>query len=196
MGDDDLPKVDYKPPPQIPKEEAGSGCNAKVYFVCNEPGQSWNRLPSVTPQQLSLARLLRKLMTGRLDAEIVCYPPFHGNEASYLRAQIARISATTHVSPQGYYVFEENEDDDEEGIGPDHFEINMEFEGLPLGELTDPSLSFWVHHTPYILPQGRCSWFNPSQPEEDEDEEDDEDEEREEPDEPEPESGPPLLTPL
>ena len=49
--------------------------------------------------------------------QIVCYPPFHGNEASYLRAQIARISATTHVSPQGYYVFEENEDDDEEGIG-------------------------------------------------------------------------------
>lgn len=49
--------------------------------------------------------------------QIVSYPPFPGTEANYLRAQIARISAATHVSPQGYYIFEENEDDDEEGIG-------------------------------------------------------------------------------
>ena len=49
--------------------------------------------------------------------QIISYPPFSGNEANYLRAQIARISATTQVSPQGYYIFEENEDDDEEGVG-------------------------------------------------------------------------------
>ena len=33
---DDLPKIEYRAPPQIPKEEAGIGCNSKVYFVCNE----------------------------------------------------------------------------------------------------------------------------------------------------------------
>ena len=45
--------------------------------------------------------------------------------------------------------------------------------------------------------QGRCTWFNPSQRKDEEElEEEEEDEEREEPDEPEPETGPPLLTPL
>ena len=30
------PKPNYKPPPVIPKEEFGTGCNKKVYFVCND----------------------------------------------------------------------------------------------------------------------------------------------------------------
>lgn len=47
--------------------------------------------------------------------QVISYPPFPGNEANYLRAQIARISCSTHVSPQGYYIFEEDEDEDEEG---------------------------------------------------------------------------------
>ena len=33
---DDLPKVEYKAPVKTPKEEMGTGCNSKVYFVCNE----------------------------------------------------------------------------------------------------------------------------------------------------------------
>ena len=49
--------------------------------------------------------------------QVVSYPPFPGNESNYLRAQIARISATTHISPLGYYMFEEEEEDDEEGGG-------------------------------------------------------------------------------
>ena len=46
--------------------------------------------------------------------KVISYPPFPGNEANYLRAQIARISCSTHVSPQGFYIFEEDEDEDEE----------------------------------------------------------------------------------
>ena len=42
-------------------------------------------------------------------------PHFPGNEANYLRAQIARITAATHVSPLGYYAFDEEGDDEEEG---------------------------------------------------------------------------------
>ena len=34
--DDDLPQSEFKPPPVIPKEETTTGCNKKVYFVCNE----------------------------------------------------------------------------------------------------------------------------------------------------------------
>lgn len=43
------------------------------------------------------------------------YPPFPGNESNYLRAQIARISAGTHISPLSYYIFDEEEEEEEEG---------------------------------------------------------------------------------
>lgn len=48
---------------------------------------------------------------------MVTYPPFPGNEANYLRAQIARISAGTHISPLGFYQFDEEEEEEEEGGG-------------------------------------------------------------------------------
>jgi hypothetical protein len=58
---------------------------------------------------------MKKFLTGRLDCPIVCYPPFPGNESNYLRAMIARISAGTHISPIGFYKFdEENEGEGEE----------------------------------------------------------------------------------
>ena len=54
--------------------------------------------------------------------------------------------------------------------------INDEFEGLSISELTDPSMMSWVHHTHYLLPQGRCSWYNPYHKQEDDLEEDEEEE--------------------
>ncbi|KAL9952056.1 hypothetical protein ACROYT_G039256 [Oculina patagonica] len=197
VEEDDVPQTEFKPPPVIPKEDSRTGCNKKTYFVCNESGGPWVRLPPVTPAQIVVSRQIRKFFTGNLQAPVVSYPPFPGNEANYLRAQIARISATTNISPLGYYMFEEEEDEDEEGGARDSFVVNLEFEGLTVNEMTDPSCANWVHHVQYVLPQGRCTWFNPSQKREEEElEEEEEDEEREEPDEPEPEQGPPLLTPL
>lgn len=197
VEEDDIPEPDFKPPPLIPQEENRTGCNKKIYFVCNESGQAWIRLPPVTPAQIVVSRQIRKFFTGNLQAPVVSYPPFPGNEANYLRAQIARISATTHISPLGYYMFEEDEEEEEEAGGRDSFVVNQEFEGLTINDMADPSCASWVHHVQYVLPQGRCTWFNPSQKREEEElEEEEEDEEREEPDEPEPEQGPPLLTPL
>lgn len=197
VEEDDVPQPEYKPPALIPNEDNRTGCNKKTYFVSNEAGGSWVRLPPVTPAQIVISRQIRKFFTGNLQAPVVSYPPFPGNEANYLRAQIARISATTHISPLGYYVFEEEEEEDDEGGARDSFVVNTEFEGLTLNEMTDPSCANWVHHVQYVLPQGRCTWFNPLQKKDEEElEEEEEDEEREEPDEPEPEQGPPLLTPL
>ncbi|XP_065660533.1 radial spoke head protein 4 homolog A isoform X3 [Hydra vulgaris] len=151
---------------EVPEENDGQGCNSKVYFVCNDAGSLWQRLPPVTPKQITVARQVRKLLTGYLDAEVICYPPFPGNEANFLRATIARISASTHISPQGYYMFEENEGNDDEDDGRSNAEKafiqNMEFEGIPISDLSDPSNTFWVHHCPYILPQGRTVYFNPN----------------------------------
>jgi len=194
--EDDTPKPDYKPPPTVPKEDNRTGANKKTYFVCNDPGKPWIKLPHVTPAQIVAARKIKKFFTGRLDAPVISYPPFIGNEANYLRAQIARISAGTHISPLGFYQFDEEEEEEEEGEGRDNFVENLDFEGLPMREMCDPALASWVHHVLHILPQGRCFWWNPVQKNEEDFEDEDEEEEREEPDEPEPEQGPPLLTPL
>ena len=67
---DYIPKPVYKPPPVVPKEEQRTGANKKTYFVCNEPGQPWVRLPNVTPAQISTARKIKKFFTGNLDAQV------------------------------------------------------------------------------------------------------------------------------
>ncbi|XP_055981239.1 radial spoke head protein 4 homolog A [Sorex fumeus] len=198
-NEDELPRSFYKPPQAIPKEENRTGANKYAYFVCNEPGRPWVKLPSVTPAQIVIARKIKKFFTGQLDSPIISYPPFPGNESNYLRAQIARISAGTHVSPLGFYQFGEEEGEEEEEVegGRDSFEENPEFEGIPVIDLVE-SLSNWVHHVQHILPQGRCNWFNPNQKNEEEEEEEYEEKEEkgEEPDYTEQEVGPPLLTPI
>ncbi|XP_059196463.1 radial spoke head protein 6 homolog A [Centropristis striata] len=191
-----LPQSTYKPPPAVPKEDLGTGANKYVYYVCKEPGLPWVKLPSVSPAQITVARQIRKFFTGRLDTPVVSYPPFPGNEANYLRAQIARISAGTQVSPQGFFQAGEEEGDEEDEAPRDSYEVNPDFEGVPVVEMAE-SLSTWVHHVQHILQQGRCTWVNLSvKPGEDSNEEGEAEEKEEEPDEPEPEVGPLLLTPL
>lgn len=136
----------------VHKEVIGTGANKCVYYVCKDPGLPWIRLPPVTPAQITVARQIRKFFTGRLDNPVVSYPPFPGNEANYLRAQIARISAGTQVSPQGYYQAGEEEGEEENEAPRDSYEVNPEFEGLPAVELAE-SLSMWVHHVQHILQQ-------------------------------------------
>nr|XP_046247040.1 radial spoke head protein 6 homolog A [Scatophagus argus] len=193
---DPPPQSTYKPLPVVPKEAIGTGANKFVYYVCKEPGFPWVKLPSVSPAQITAARQIRKFFTGRLDNPIVSYPPFPGNEANYLRAQIARISAGTQVSPQGFFQTVEEEGDEEDEAPRDSYEINPDFEGVPVSEMAE-SLSTWVHHVQHILQQGRCTWVNLAvKTGEDSNEEREAEEKEEEPDEPEPEVGPPLLTPL
>ena len=53
----------------------------------------------------------------------------------------------------------------------------------------------WVHHVQNILPQGRCSWYNPfEKPEDDFEDEDLDEDEEEKMDAVQPEIGPPLLS--
>lgn len=68
-------------------------------------GSTWIKLPIVTPAQISQARLIKVFFTGDLNREIKSFPAYPGTEKNYLRAQIARISATTHVSPAGKFKF-------------------------------------------------------------------------------------------
>ena len=161
MEMDDIPKSTWKPPLPVPVEFHHSGTNKKVFFVCNEIGEKWVKLPHVTPADISTTRHITKLLTGSLDSPVISSPPFDGNESNYLRALIARISASTQISPTGYYTFGEEEEEDDEDL-KETFSTNPEYVGLSLGELTDPTMLGWVHLAQYILPQGRCNWFDPS----------------------------------
>lgn len=189
-----LPEIKYKKPPAVPREERGMGVNKFTYFVCSEPGKPWKKLPNITPAQISVARKIKKFLTGKLDAPVVSYPPFEGKEAHYLRAQIARISAGTQVSPLGFYHFDE-EAQPEEGEIRENAIANEEFAPIPVRDLISPELENWVHHTLHILPQGRVKWWNPKEAG-GEGEEEVEEEEHHEEVVVEPEVGPPLLTPL
>lgn len=105
---------------------------------------------------------------------------------------VARIAASTVVSPAGYYTAEDEAAAGEEngslsclitsketkaeqvniGNAGATIIINPEYDGLPSSALLD--LSNWVHHTPYILPQGRTTFVDPFAKGEDEEEEEQE----------------------
>ncbi|XP_015837293.2 radial spoke head protein 6 homolog A [Tribolium castaneum] len=200
-----VPQTQYEEPPEPPSEPSGVGANKNIYYVCNETGEPWVQLPDVTPKQIRVARQIYKTFTGDLDQPIVSYPFFPGSERNLLRAQIARISAGTHISPLGFYTFggegmgEGGEADEEEEEGnKGEIKENPKYDPVPIKDLTDRSMMFWVHHNHHILNQGRTTWWNPNPlPETGLDEELGEEEEEAKPVVmgPEPETGPPLLTP-
>ncbi len=99
---------------EIPSEPHGIGTNQYTYFVTNSPGLPWIKLPDVKPAIINHARKIRYLFTGCLSSQIDGISPFFGLEKDYLRAQIARITATTHISPAGFYILSENEEEEEE----------------------------------------------------------------------------------
>ncbi|XP_060826421.1 radial spoke head protein 6 homolog A [Bombus pascuorum] len=198
-----LPTHSWVPPTEVPPERIGTGANTKVYFVCNEPGlDKWIELPPVTPQQIVIARQIVRYCTGNLETPFHTFPPFPGTEKNYLRAQIARISATTQVSPIGFFTFgagDEEEELMEEVEEGGVLSENVHYDPLPIKDLIDPSMSNWCHHAPYLLKQGRVVWWNPKAAQEEEigeEEEVGEEEEEETRAGPEAEVGPPLLTPL
>jgi radial spoke head protein 4A len=184
--------------------EKQSGVNKYIYFVCSYgnfnivnilAGGEWTKLPDVIPEKLQVSRQINKMFTGDLQTRIHSYPVFDGDEAQYLRCQIARISAATVISPSNYYIPDPEEaESDSAGTNPPII-INAEYEGLSNEQLL--LTSNWVHHVPYILPQGRVNWENPFVSKRDnEDEEAEEDEEKEEEEEAriEPETGPAILS--
>lgn len=96
---------------------------------------------------------MRILFTGNLDTNVDSDQNFPMKERHLLRTQIARVSATTHISPADFFQLEETEDGDSQAINK-----NPEYEQMIPADLADPGLDGWVHHTAYILPQGRTKW--------------------------------------
>lgn len=97
------PEEEPPPPPGDPAEASGEGCNKFVYFACTDLSGEWTALPDVTPLQITSSIRIRKYLTGDLAAPVRAYPPFPGEEKEYLRALIARISASSILCPAGKF---------------------------------------------------------------------------------------------
>ncbi|MES1904434.1 MAG: Radial spoke head protein 4 A [Paramarteilia canceri] len=167
-----FPKPVEKKIPPVPNE-VGYGPNKFNYFFCNNIDmKEWKILPDVTPSEIVESRLIKSYLTGDPGSLIKCSKL--NLEIQLLRAQIARISAATQISPVGYYISGDNQSDEESDADrnstSDKSNLieklscteNIDFEEIPLTELSDPSLNNWCHHISYILPQGRSIWWNPA----------------------------------
>lgn len=124
-----------------PTEEDGTGANTFTYFVCNDLGGPVTRLAPVTPGQITASARITKYLTGDLRANVSSWPVFPGQEAEYLRAIIARLSAEGCAAPSGALseadgVIEKSED---------------------FAAEEDPTAITWTHsYLPILQVQGRC----------------------------------------
>lgn len=103
-------------------QRTGEGPNKHVYYVAHSVADAWTRLPNVTPHQLIVARQIRRFLTGDLTAPVAGHPPFPGLEASYLRAQIALISAGACVAPANMYTPVDGDEDGNIALNEEEWE--------------------------------------------------------------------------
>jgi radial spoke head protein 4A len=99
-GSKDAPEEE-NPDPNA--EKRGDGVNTNVYWVSNSVVDEWVELPDLKPKDLSDSRKIKMLFTGDLERDIITNPFFKAKEKNYLRAQIARISHATTLTPKGLY---------------------------------------------------------------------------------------------
>lgn len=60
--------------------------NKLVYWVTDNLLEDWVQLPDVLPEHILVARLMKHVFSGNLNAHIDSNPPFPGKERHYLRA--------------------------------------------------------------------------------------------------------------
>lgn len=146
-----------------PSEPRGTGVNKYAYFVCNSPNEEWKILPDLKPSDIRNARGIKHTFSGDLEREIFTNPFYFQKEKVYLRAQIARITASTTLTPAGLYEFEEESTRDiklREGDDENPIKVPT------VNDMRD--LSKWLHLNPSILNQGRTKHIEgkPLDPEE------------------------------
>jgi len=107
-------------------EAKGTGINKYTYFVTHNPLGEWYKLPDLKPQDIEESRNIKVVFTGDLERKIYTNPFFFGQEKHYLRAQIARISHSTTLLPDGLWrKVEDNDREIEENTPEDDSEIVM-----------------------------------------------------------------------
>ena len=155
-----------KPPPLTPAEPVGTGANKYVYYVANYDGEmlcldKWTKLPKSRPECIMVARKIKKMFSGDLEAPITSYPPFPGVEKDYLRSQITRIAAGATACVTGMFI-RDPENEEEVVIMPndpvwDADPPNAGF--VPPKAIELSSTVNWIHHPSYpslLGKMGRC----------------------------------------
>ena len=99
-------------PVEFGVEPRGEGVNQFVFWVTDNLLNDWIQLPDCRPEHIVIARQVKHIFTGDLNAAVDTNPKLPGKERHLLRAQLARIFAATALSPKGLFVME---DPDEEG---------------------------------------------------------------------------------
>lgn len=138
-------------PPEEPPADAepkGTGVNKFSYFVANTAFGPWVELPVITPKHVLMARKIKHIFTGNLEANIITNPFFFGKEKHYLKAQIVRIAYNTGIVPGGLYKITEEENSRE---------IEYEEEGKFVFPTPEQALNVnsWVHFNTNILKEGK-----------------------------------------
>lgn len=130
--------------PEEPEDAAGdwdATLNTSKFWASTGLSSAWAELPDVRPSQVISASKLRRFFVGDLDAPVTSYPPFVGAERVLLRAQIARISSFTSVSPVGCFAADGE-------AGPEAVDQAELTRTLAAAALADAAN--WVHHAPEI----------------------------------------------
>ncbi|CDW78166.1 UNKNOWN [Stylonychia lemnae] len=130
------------------QEKRGEGINKLVYWVNDNLLEDWVQLPDLLPEHVQVARMMKHVLTGNLNAQIDSCPPFPGKERHYLRAQIGRISHATTIVPKDLWSVDEETTKDK---------ASEEFTMPGTEELKN--LEGWCHLHPIILKAGRVSHF-------------------------------------
>ncbi|KAF0764875.1 radial spoke head protein 6 A-like [Aphis craccivora] len=162
----------------------GFGANKKSYFVTNQLNDSWIELPLLKPHHIIQSRNIKRYFTGNLESPVESYPLFQGLEKHYLRAQIARITAATQISPRDYFVLNYNSNlykwrklntfqtkamshkcryfsnqSYRSTLWIHEYIVNADYNLLSVYDLLESNN--WVHHTPLISEKGVTkAWSN------------------------------------
>lgn len=132
------------------QELRGKGVNSSVFWVTHNLMGDWIQLPDAEPEHIMGARMMKKMLTGNLNASIDSCPPFLGKERNLLRAQIARIQHNCQICPKGMYEMDE-----------DSGEQKFAEEAPPTSTDDLKNLENWSHAFPIVLKVGRCSHTEP-----------------------------------
>lgn len=159
-------KFEFPPIPQmkceLPEDDFCFELNRCVYFVTNDLcNAQWTELPLVTRLQIKESRKIVKYLSGDLEANVSRTPYFSGCEKNYLRALIARITASTQIAPDGAYTttkmhLTEPVEDDESQAGAsiviENPCLRSDYTPKSTSDLMD--IKSWVHLQPMIYDDG------------------------------------------
>jgi hypothetical protein len=128
-------------------EPRGQGMNTYTYWVTSGPAKEWAQLPLATAVHIRASRRVKKLFTGDPNRELCTNPWFPGKEKHLLRAQIARITAATTLSVEGFYKID---DDSGKQVEDSDFVFPAAEELKGQGK--------WVHAREMVLMNGRTAY--------------------------------------